>query len=62
MNKLKNSVICADGIEKVKFITKDIYYTSGILIININREKDPNHTIAFKYPECFGPKKIFNKI
>ena len=52
---------CADGEEKKKNISKDIYYLSEIIIININREKDPNHKITFKYPECFDPKKIFNK-
>ena len=50
---------CADGEEKKKIITNDIYYTSEILIININRDKDKNHEIIFKYPECFDPEKIF---
>ena len=50
---------CADGEEKKKIITNDIYYTSQILIININREKDTRHEIKFKYPESFNSKTIF---
>ena len=42
------------------FIGKDIFITSAIIIININREKDPNNIINFDYPEEFNGKKVIN--
>ena len=50
-------LICLDG-EQEKFVTKDICNTAEILIININRNKDPKCLISFKYPEQFDMKEI----
>ena len=45
-----------------KLVNKDIYSTSEVIIFNINREKDKNNAISFKYPETFNGKKIINNI
>ena len=45
-----------------KFVNKDIYSTSEVIIFSINREKDQNNTVSFKYPEEFNGKKIINNI
>ena len=42
------------------FVGKDIFSTTTIVIININREKDPNNNINFDYPEEFDGKKVIN--
>ena len=42
------------------FVGRDIFATSSIIIININREKDPNNEIIFDYPEEFDGKKVIN--
>ena len=55
---IENCIICA-GIQQ-KYITKSVSSTSGILIIVINRDKDPNNTIYFKYPEKFDAKEKIN--
>ena len=54
----ENCAICC-GIQ-TKSVIKDIYSTPAVIIININREKDPNNSIYFKYPEIFDGKKIIN--
>ena len=51
-------VLCADGEEKTKIVVKDIQYTPEILIINIDRKKDPEYRISFKYPEQFDIQNI----
>ena len=51
-------VICDSNQEKI--VNKNIYSTSEVIIFNINRDKDPNNTVSFKYPETFSGKKIFN--
>ena len=43
------------------YVAKDIFITSTIVIININREKDPNNNINFDYPEEFDGKEVINK-
>ena len=58
---VENCIIC-NSIQQ-KNITKSITSTSGVLILVINRDKDPNYNIYFKYPEKFDAKeKINNKM
>ena len=57
-NIKENCIICSS--EQTMNVIKDIYSFSVVLIININREKDPNNTISFKYPENFEGNKIVN--
>ena len=47
----ENCIICTT--EQTKLISKDLYSSSTVLIININRDKDPNNTVSFEYPEEF---------
>ena len=54
----EDCTICCSKQNKTQ--VKDIFTSSKILIININREKDPEKTISFKYPEIFDGKKIIN--
>ena len=42
------------------YVKKNIFITTTIVIININREKDPNNNINFDYPEEFDGKKVIN--
>ena len=57
-NFKENCLICGDLQEKRQ--TKEVYTGSEVLIININREKDKDNTIYFKYPETFNGQKIIN--
>ena len=57
-NIKENCIICSS--EQTMNVIKDIYSFSVVLIININREKDPNNNILFKYPENFDGNKIIN--
>jgi hypothetical protein len=54
-------MICLGGELKAKIVNKNIRYTPEVLIININRKKDPNCKISFKYPEQFDIQKIINQ-
>ena len=54
----ESCVICDD--QQKKYILKKVFTTSGILIININRDKDPNNTLSFTYPENFNGEKIIS--
>ena len=54
-------MICLGGELKLKIVNKNIKYTPEVLIININRKKDPNCKISFKYPEQFDIQKIINQ-
>ena len=58
--EIKEKCIICDNSIQTKRVYKDIYSTSSIIIININREKDQNKSIYFKYPEIFDGKKIIN--
>ena len=51
-------LICGSAQKKNQI--KDVYTSSSVLIININREKDPNNKIYFRYPEFFDGKKMIN--
>ena len=42
------------------FVMKEIYSTSFVVIIYINREKDKDYNVSFKYPETFEGNKIIN--
>ena len=55
-NITENCLICG-SVQKIDQ-EKDIYTSSPELIININREKDPNNKINFSYPESFEGKII----
>ena len=55
---IEDCLICG-SIQKKNQI-KDVYTSSAVLIININREKDPNNKIYFRYPEFFDGKKMIN--
>jgi hypothetical protein len=55
----ENCIICTS--EQKKFISKDLYSSSAVLIININRDKDPNNAVSFEYPEEFDGKKVINE-
>ena len=57
-NIIEDCLICASA--QKKYQIKDIYTSSGVLIININREKDPNNKIYFRYPEFFDGQKMIN--
>ena len=52
---------CADDIEENKIVVKDFLCTTEVLIININRKKDPHHKISFKYQEQFDIQNIIEK-
>ena len=54
----ENCFICCN--EENKYVNKVLYTSSGVLIININRDKDANNTIYFRYPENFEGQKIIN--
>ncbi len=54
-------VICADDIEKNKIVAKDFRCTAEVLIINIDRKKDPHYRISFKYPEQFDIQNIIKQ-
>ena len=56
---VENCINCK-GIQQ-KFIKKSFSSTSGVLILVINIDKDPNNTIYFKYPEKFDAKEKINK-
>lgn len=57
-NIRENCFVC--GEEKNKFVSKDIYTISEILIINIDRQKDENNIISFEYPEKLKTNDIIN--
>ena len=57
-NIKENCLICGSIQEKRQ--TKEVFTGSEVLIININREKDKDKTIYFKYPETFNGQKIIN--
>ena len=57
-NIIEDCLICGNATKKYQI--KDVYTSSGVLIININREKDPNNKIYFRYPEFFDGKKMIN--
>ena len=57
---IKEKCFVCDSSVQTKKIFKDIYSTSVEIIININRKKDPNNSIYFKYPEVFDGKKIIS--
>ena len=56
----EDCIICCSKQNKIQI--KDIFSSSKILIININREKDQEKTISFKYPEIFDGKKVIKNI
>ena len=43
-----------------KLVSKTIVDTTEVIIININRNNDPNHVVEFKFPEKFDKKDIIN--
>jgi hypothetical protein len=55
---IEKCLICGSAQKKDQI--KDVYTSSPVLIININREKDPNNKIYFRYPEFFDGKKMIN--
>ena len=54
----EDCLIC--GSKKSKFINKHILDTTELIIININRNNDPNNLVEFKYPEVIDKKDIIN--
>jgi hypothetical protein len=64
MNKdeqlIKEKCFVCDSSVQTKKVFIDIYSTTTEIIINIDRKKDPNNSIYFKYPEIFDGKKIIN--
>ena len=54
----EDCLIC--GSKKSKFINKHILDTTELIIININRNNDPNNLVEFKYPEMIDKKDIIN--
>ena len=54
----EDCIIC--NIKKDKVVSKNLYYSSDLIIININRDKDPNNLVQFNYPEVFEKKDIIN--
>ena len=57
-NILENCIICKS--QQKKNIKKEIFMGYGVIIFNINREKDQNYETSFNYPEKFKGKDIFN--
>ena len=57
-NIKEKCLICNSLQEKRQ--TKEVFSGSEVLIININRKKDKDNTIYFKYPETFDGQKIIN--
>ena len=57
-NILENCIICKS--QQKKNIKKEIFMGFGVIIFNINREKDQNYETSFNYPEKFKGKDIFN--
>ena len=55
---IENCLICCS--EQKKIVNKDIFTSTEILIMNINRDKDPNNNISFIFPEIFEGRKIIN--
>jgi hypothetical protein len=47
-NTIEQCIFCAS--EQKKLVSRNILTTSEILIVNINRKKDKNNIISFKYP------------
>ena len=56
--EIENCIVCNSS--QKKRIHKDVFTISVVLIIVINRDKDPNNTIYFKYPEIINSEKIVN--
>ena len=52
----ENCVNCKS--QKNKFVEKELYTVSEVIIFNINRKKDPQYQVSFNYPEFFEGKKI----
>jgi hypothetical protein len=54
----ENCLIC--GCETKKSVSQNIYTSPDILILNINRNRDPNYKKHFKYPMNFDGNRVFN--
>ena len=57
---INEKCLVCDSTLQAKKTYKNIHSTSSVIIININRKKDPSNSIYFKYPEIFDGKKIIN--
>ena len=54
----ENCVVCGP---KNKYVIKDIYSTTEIIIFNIIRKNNQSYEISFNYPEQFDGKEVINK-
>jgi hypothetical protein len=59
INIIENCINC--HAPKTKFVNKNIYTTSEILIININRNNDINYNVSLEYPFQFDGGEVINK-
>ena len=55
----ENCIIC--GRPEEKYVIKEIYCATDIIIFYIIRKNDPNYEIFFNYPEQFDGKVVINK-